>query len=107
MNFGEAFEAVKEGKMIARNGWNGKGQWVTAQYPIDIETLSEGVHDAWWEEKKKQGVTDHPDMIPYPELSEDTKDYDRVTVNCVLSQTVMMTEPYLYLKNAQGPLLLS
>ena len=28
MNFGEALEAVKEGKKIARTGWNGKGMFV-------------------------------------------------------------------------------
>ncbi|MDE9494515.1 DUF2829 domain-containing protein [Xenorhabdus bovienii] len=28
MNFGEALEAVKSGKRIARTGWNGKGQFV-------------------------------------------------------------------------------
>lgn len=26
MKFGEALEAVKEGKLIARSGWNGKGR---------------------------------------------------------------------------------
>lgn len=28
MSFGEALEAVKNGKKIARKGWNGKGQYV-------------------------------------------------------------------------------
>lgn len=28
MNFGEALEAVKEGKRICRIGWNGKNQFV-------------------------------------------------------------------------------
>lgn len=28
MKFGEALEAVKEGKLIARAGWNGKGMFV-------------------------------------------------------------------------------
>lgn len=28
MSFGEAMEAVKNGKKIARRGWNGKGQYV-------------------------------------------------------------------------------
>lgn len=28
MRFGEALEAVKEGKLIARCGWNGKGMFV-------------------------------------------------------------------------------
>lgn len=28
MNFGQAIEALKEGKKIAREGWNGKGMWL-------------------------------------------------------------------------------
>lgn len=28
IKFGEALEAVKEGKLIARSGWNGKGMFV-------------------------------------------------------------------------------
>lgn len=77
-----------------------------------IEQLSEQVHNAWWEEKKKQGfhapldcsdyVYDerhgvevnkfskhchkcHTDMYPYNELPEDIKDCDRVTVKTVLN----------------------
>lgn len=28
MNFGQAIEALKEGKRVARAGWNGKGMWL-------------------------------------------------------------------------------
>ena len=28
MNFGQAIEAMREGKRVARNGWNGKGMWI-------------------------------------------------------------------------------
>lgn len=28
LNFGEALELAKQGKRIARHGWNGKGMWV-------------------------------------------------------------------------------
>ena len=28
MNFGEALEALKEGKKVARKGWNGKGMYI-------------------------------------------------------------------------------
>ena len=30
-NFGEALEAIKQGKRVARSGWNGKDQYVVAQ----------------------------------------------------------------------------
>ena len=49
-----------------------------------FEEICEAVHNGWWEEKKRQGVTDHPDMIPYSELSEEVKEYDRVTTRRVL-----------------------
>ena len=34
LNFGQALEAVKEGKLISREGWNGKGMFVF-QRPAD------------------------------------------------------------------------
>jgi hypothetical protein len=38
--FGQAIEALKEGKRVARQGWNGKGMWLalsvgTPQLPSD------------------------------------------------------------------------
>lgn len=28
LNFGQAIEALKEGRRVAREGWNGKGMWI-------------------------------------------------------------------------------
>jgi hypothetical protein len=28
MDFGDAIRTLKEGKRVAREGWNGKGQWL-------------------------------------------------------------------------------
>lgn len=36
MNFGQAIEALKEGKLVAREGWNGKGMFVMKQIPAEI-----------------------------------------------------------------------
>lgn len=59
-----------------------------------IELLSEKVHNAWMKEKEAQGFSygkkydgekkKHPDMLPYNELKEDVKKYDRATVRAVL-----------------------
>ena len=38
MNFGQAIEALKEGKLIKRSGWNGKGMFVVKQIPAVIGT---------------------------------------------------------------------
>lgn len=33
MNFGQALEALKAGKRVAREGWNGKGMWLLLLVP--------------------------------------------------------------------------
>lgn len=33
MNFGQAIEFLKQGKKVARSGWNGKGMWLNLQVP--------------------------------------------------------------------------
>ena len=48
------------------------------------ERLADHVHDVWAETKLIDGITDHPDLIPYSELSEEKKDYDRNTAFGVL-----------------------
>ena len=49
-----------------------------------FERLCEAVHDGWQQERRRQGRADHPDMVPYSELSEQAKEYDRETVRRVL-----------------------
>lgn len=38
MNFGQALEALKDGKKVSRKGWNGSGMWAALQkgYPDGI-----------------------------------------------------------------------
>jgi hypothetical protein len=33
LNFGEAVQALKEGKRVSRAGWNGKGMWLVLIVP--------------------------------------------------------------------------
>jgi hypothetical protein len=36
LNFGQAIEALKQGKRVARQGWNGKGMFVFKQVPANV-----------------------------------------------------------------------
>lgn len=36
LNYGQAIEALKVGKRISREGWNGKGMFVFKQIPAEI-----------------------------------------------------------------------
>jgi hypothetical protein len=33
MNFSLALALLKEGRAVARSGWNGKGMWIKVQFP--------------------------------------------------------------------------
>ncbi len=48
MNFGKAIEALKQGKKVARHGWNGKGMFVVYQkgYPQGI-ACNKQTAEAW------------------------------------------------------------
>jgi hypothetical protein len=35
MDFGDAIRALKEGKRVARSGWNGRGLWLVLVHPIN------------------------------------------------------------------------
>lgn len=37
MNFGDAIEALKQGKKVARAGWNGKGQFLYLVKAADLQ----------------------------------------------------------------------
>ena len=65
-----------------------------------FECLASKVHDAWWQEKASQGFhaprdcdtwpgTEcgqcHNDMIPYADLPDNVKNFDRVIAQTVLS----------------------
>jgi len=46
MNFGEALEALKQGKKVARQGWNGKGMWLVLvnSYNYKVDAVRSGSH---------------------------------------------------------------
>lgn len=71
MNFGQAIEDLKEGKLVAREGWNGKGMFIFMR-PSDeigisavidvVKSLPQSVKDYYKEQDQKrdgseQGLT--------------------------------------------------
>jgi hypothetical protein len=45
MNFGKALEALKEGKKVARQGFNGKGMWIMRYTGIKLPWRGIGLVD--------------------------------------------------------------
>jgi len=56
----------------------------------EFESLVEAAHNAWLREKQSRGVTSWPNehgveqMVPYSELGEDVREFDRVVVRAIL-----------------------
>ncbi len=40
MNFGEAIQAMKEGKKVCRPSWNGKGMWIVLMPSLKLPPFS-------------------------------------------------------------------
>jgi len=69
MTFGEAIEALKQGKKVARAGWNGKGMyiWMKPPFVIKPEMCSDPM--------LKQSVIDNGgELLGLPTLSMFTHD---------------------------------
>jgi hypothetical protein len=62
MNFGEAIEALKSGKKMARTGWNGKDMWIILVPGTTDAKLKEGTpyHDAL--------QTNHCEILPHIDM---------------------------------------
>lgn len=71
MKFGEAIEALKQGKRVARTSWNGKDMFVFRQVPSEIkkdivpkmQSLPQSVKDEF--EKRFNDKTEQIDAIYY------------------------------------------
>lgn len=68
MNFGQALEALKEGKKVSRSGWNGKGQFVlkAGGYIVAKDKLRPGTHITS-EFLESRGV-DAMEIVPHLDL---------------------------------------
>ena len=86
--------------------------WKNRIISIEIKQTKEDmeekkqVHNAWMKEKEAQGFSygkdydkekkKHPDMLPYNELKEEVKEYDRATVRAVLQAQKELQSKYNY-----------
>jgi hypothetical protein len=91
MNFGQAIEALKEGKKVSRSGWNGKGMFLVKAggYSVDKDKLREGTHFTK-EFLEQQGVETF-DIVPHIDMWTAQKNY---VSGWLASQTDMFAEDW-------------
>ena len=93
MDFGKAIEALKHGKRVAREGWNGKGMflYLVRGTLVDQENLRNEASQHPIEDKNETGTVtflSHIDM--YTASGE-------VCIGWLASQTDMLSEDWLIL----------
>jgi len=63
MNFGQAIDALKDGKKVCREGWNGKGMWLVLDHGTKGITPREGSVYAKAGLKPGTDINPHIDML--------------------------------------------
>ncbi len=75
MDFGEALKALKQGKKVARAGWNGKNMWIVLMPELNLP--------------------------PHSSQEPGAKVNDR-TAKHIGADTPLESQPYIAMWNAQG-----
>lgn len=93
MNFGQAIEILKDGRRVARAGWNGKGMWLELQRGLlppvwSARQLVGGVDQSLFDRAEPGTSTCMPTIIMW------TADCSYV-IGWLASQTDMMAEDWV------------
>lgn len=80
MNFGQAIEEIKNGKLVQRNGWNGKGMYL---FLIDVHCSSN-----YW--TFTDGKNDNHELLPFIAM----KTADDKVVPWLASQSDMLSNDW-------------
>jgi hypothetical protein len=86
LNFGQAIEALKQGKKVARNGWNGKGMFIYLQTGSVVTQARNNVLDEIISEKGSVEICAHIDM----KAADGT-----IVIGWLASQTDMLSEDWM------------
>jgi hypothetical protein len=92
MNFGQAIEALKQGKKVAREGWNGKGMFLILNggYSVEKEKSRHHINQDFLE---KEGQT-HLHIGQHIDMWTAQKN---LCVGWLASQTDMLSEDWVTL----------
>lgn len=67
MDFGQAIEAAKAGKRVARAGWNGKGMWVALAH---VQPIPDSMRRLKAARNAEGGITVLPCFVMYTATGE-------------------------------------
>ncbi|QSF42648.1 DUF2829 domain-containing protein [Paenibacillus tianjinensis] len=94
MNFGQAIEALKAGKKVARAGWNGKGMFVYMVHGtlVDKDRLR---NEAYTHLKDCDSCGDHTGVVTINSHIDMKAADGSIVVGWLASQTDMLAEDWV------------
>lgn len=94
MNFGKALEALKAGKKVAREGWNGKGMYLylVRGTTVDKDQLRNEAYTALEGDEGAMHGTDVAEFLPHIDMRTAN---GSVCVGWLASQTDMLSEDWV------------
>lgn len=92
MNFGQAIEAMKQGAMVSRAGWNGKGMWI-ALSGAPMTCMSVAAKDFWSQHGRAfaESQGGYAGVLPCIIMKTAT---DEILMGWLASQTDMLAEDW-------------
>lgn len=93
MNFGKAIEALKEGKKVARSGWNGKGMflYMTTGSVVSLDEMKSETANYIRSFCKDKGM-DEIEICPHIDMK--TAD-NKLVIGWLASQTDTLSEDWM------------
>lgn len=89
MNFGQAIEALKEGKKVARDGWNGKGMWLA----LSVGNPSLEAEKFWSPHNRQFAIENGGQAEVLSVITMKTAD-NKILMGWLASQTDMLAEDW-------------
>ena len=91
MDFGDAIRALKAGKRVAREGWNGKGMWLSMSGNLEGSVVS---YDKFWSENNSRYARENGGAaVVLPSITMKTAD-GAILMGWLASQTDMLAEDW-------------
>lgn len=93
MDFGDAIRLLKDGKRVAREGWNGKGMWLSMSGPLDGRSIAA---EAFWSKNNWGFAKSQPGGCAnvLPCITMKTAD-NAILMGWLASQTDMLAEDWV------------
>ena len=95
MDFGGAIRALKQGSRVAREGWNGKGMWLSLSGPLGGRLIP---HTAFWSKNNADYAAQrieqegHATVLPCITMKTATGE---ILMGWLASQTDMLAEDWV------------